>query len=144
MRISDWSSDVCSSDLKFRLVQRVGEHQRPEGGAAVDLRHSVPALEPGEEIAIGREEAVPQLLDLLDRPIAEPCQRRLGEPRRDADPQPSGDQLEQGAAPFPLAGVQPALHATPPRLPPTTRQAPDSPRPPPYTPGHGYRQPHPH
>src|SRR3546814_10852705 len=30
MRISDWSSDVCSSDLQFGQVQRVGE----QAGAA--------------------------------------------------------------------------------------------------------------
>src|SRR3546814_9955950 len=30
MRISDWSSDVCSSDLGGRLAGHLGAHHRPE------------------------------------------------------------------------------------------------------------------
>src|SRR3546814_6110884 len=30
MRISDWSSDVCSSDLATQLVERVGDHEVDE------------------------------------------------------------------------------------------------------------------
>src|SRR3546814_7550544 len=32
MRISDWSSDVCSSDLPARSVHRYGQHQRLHSG----------------------------------------------------------------------------------------------------------------
>src|SRR3546814_7716393 len=39
MRISDWSSDVCSSDLKTDLIDGIityGGNSGPEGGASAD------------------------------------------------------------------------------------------------------------
>src|SRR3546814_9454900 len=40
MRISDWSSDVCSSDLEGREPHLVGvEHQREQQGEAQHHRH---------------------------------------------------------------------------------------------------------
>src|SRR3546814_13217610 len=38
MRISDWSSDVCSSDLRARLQRRGAAGARPAGGAQLQLR----------------------------------------------------------------------------------------------------------
>src|SRR3546814_12324849 len=42
MRISDWSSDVCSSDLKDKVLQRkalgIGESRRPEFGQGSSIR----------------------------------------------------------------------------------------------------------
>src|SRR3546814_10302101 len=41
MRISDWSSDVCSSDLKRRAAQKVGiqafDHDFPDGASEAEL-----------------------------------------------------------------------------------------------------------
>src|SRR3546814_3564190 len=41
MRISDWSSDVCSSDLKRRAAQKVGiqafDHDFPDGASGAEL-----------------------------------------------------------------------------------------------------------
>src|SRR3546814_7908945 len=37
MRISDWSSDVCSSDLIFDLFRRAGVQDRP--GEGIGLAH---------------------------------------------------------------------------------------------------------
>src|SRR3546814_11359051 len=41
MRISDWSSDVCSSDLQRRQIDRVGEGDAVEdrGGVVADPEH---------------------------------------------------------------------------------------------------------
>src|SRR3546814_4337975 len=51
MRISDWSSDVCSSDLRNRLQpHRLHAEDRPEplAGAEHELRHRRPrTLHPG-------------------------------------------------------------------------------------------------
>src|SRR3546814_1894541 len=52
MRISDWSSDVCSSDLAARLVQR----QPPAG----QHPHAVARLEP-QPLALGLEQRAAHL-----------------------------------------------------------------------------------
>src|SRR3546814_20726506 len=45
MRISDWSSDVCSSDLGARRRRRVGRAAgRPRGGRAWRVRAVLPGL----------------------------------------------------------------------------------------------------
>src|SRR3546814_8802417 len=43
MRISDWSSDVCSSDLRQARIA-VGQRRRLGGEAAPPLRHAVVAV----------------------------------------------------------------------------------------------------
>src|SRR3546814_1949643 len=43
MRISDWSSDVCSSDLRQARIA-VGKRRRLGGEAAPPLRHAVVAV----------------------------------------------------------------------------------------------------
>src|SRR3546814_7083594 len=48
MRISDWSSDVCSSDLDFGFVI-AGD----EGGARADLHRAEIAGEEGERVGVG-------------------------------------------------------------------------------------------
>src|SRR3546814_4792840 len=42
LRISDWSSDVCSSDLAERSLQRHRGRRRPPGAAALALPHGLP------------------------------------------------------------------------------------------------------
>src|SRR3546814_5976563 len=44
MRISDWSSDVCSSDLAARALEKFVEHGRPCGPAARDARRHCPRV----------------------------------------------------------------------------------------------------
>src|SRR3546814_12567961 len=58
MRISDWSSDVCSSDLLRKLVLPIGEGrvERGEGGSA-DIH-----AEFGVEASIGRNRLRGQLV----------------------------------------------------------------------------------
>src|SRR3546814_17011109 len=47
MRISDWSSDVCSSDL----AQEFDHGRLVRAGAALAQRHQVEPLEPAEQVA---------------------------------------------------------------------------------------------
>src|SRR3546814_9184373 len=46
MRISDWSSDVCSSDLLEIVVLAVVARQDAEPGAILVIHHVVPAIAP--------------------------------------------------------------------------------------------------
>src|SRR3546814_10354506 len=51
MRISDWSSDVCSSDL--RQVERMGGLNRGNGVFIHKLRHAVPFQQHAEQVIGG-------------------------------------------------------------------------------------------
>ena len=66
------------------------------------------AFEPGEQLVIGRRQAGPDQLDLLRVLVAERGDRGLGEPRRNADAQGAGDELEQRPAPGLVEHVEPA------------------------------------
>ncbi len=93
---------------KLLVLDLMRQHQRPERGARPHFGAGGGAGEPGEQRAIGRVHAVPDLLDLgerLPRPFGE---RGLGEPRRDADPERSGHELEQGPAAGGIEAVEPA------------------------------------
>ena len=54
-------------------------------------------------------QGVPDLLDLGQRHAAEVGRRLLGQPRREADAQAAGQQLEQRPAAVGVQGVEPAL-----------------------------------
>src|SRR3546814_10984444 len=75
MRISDWSSDVCSSDLQFphahlHLVEaRHGAQRRRAGKSGVDLEHAGGAVGIGAELEVGGAMG-------LQRPRSE--ERRVG------------------------------------------------------------------
>src|SRR3546814_12172084 len=47
MRISDWSSDVCSSDLHRRIPARVGHQRRTLGHLVADVPEALDVLEVG-------------------------------------------------------------------------------------------------
>ena len=76
-------------------VRRGREHDRAERRKRGRNR-LLAALQPGEEAFEGRGEAVPELLDLLDRDRAEFGQRGAGEAGGDADAEPAGRELEVG------------------------------------------------
>ena len=65
--------------------------------------------QPVEQRPIGRRERVPDLLDLGDRLVADIGGRLLGEPRRDADAQRAGQQLQQRPAAGRIERIEPAL-----------------------------------
>src|SRR5205807_4856088 len=63
--------------------------------------------QPTEQRQVGRREAVPDLLDPVELDAAPVGERSLGEPRRDADPQRTGDQLQQRPAAGRVERVEP-------------------------------------
>ena len=69
------------------LLERMGEHRRPERCGIAAFRRARSALDPGEEVEIGRRDAVPDFLDLVGIPVAERGERGLGKARRDPDAQ---------------------------------------------------------
>ena len=66
------------------------------------------ALQPREQIEIGRGEPGPHQFDLVRVLVAEGCGGGLGEPRRDADPHRAGDELQQRPAAGLVEFVEPA------------------------------------
>src|SRR3546814_1075749 len=74
MRISDWSSDVCSSDLTRALDPRFGKNRRPFGGAirsgdrerAVAPHDLVPAHRPCQQREGGVRDTV--AVEIVDQP----------------------------------------------------------------------------
>src|SRR3546814_20987706 len=111
MRISDWSSDVCSSDLRNAVA--VGVEQRADMGEAVPLRgvlqtqqHRIVAdhigqlrVFPGERqievrqaVALGRE--VPR----REAPRAQVATARQVERQGQAEPEALADPRELGTA----------------------------------------------
>src|SRR3546814_3289474 len=84
LRISDWSSDVCSSDLRLRLAQRIEEQfglQRAVGD--LDEIHLVAVLQPVERgidvgLAADLDRAFPERRDPLDLRSRRSEERRVG------------------------------------------------------------------
>src|SRR3546814_3249281 len=79
MRISDWSSDVCSSDLIVHVVERV-EHTRAEPRQRIIRRHILPRT--AEEAVALEEGCVLMLVGVarrtLDPRVRGPHQALLG------------------------------------------------------------------
>src|SRR3546814_7841044 len=70
MRISDWSSDVCSSDLVLQAVADVAV------GVVGDLDRAVPVAGEGDEddrLRAGLDLGDDRLLDLVGEPAAHPA-----------------------------------------------------------------------
>src|SRR3546814_18603234 len=127
MRISDWSSDVCSSDLG--LAAASGHWERPREGAAVGNSHPPsPETSPERRIAFGSRVA-----------ITEPCEAVCSRGLSAASPSPDIPSDHATTAPppnAPPAARRAALHAplsTPP-TPPPPRPPPPPPPPPPTPP----------
>ena len=89
-------------------LQPMREHERAEHRHVGGRRAVAAPLAPGENLRIGRGEAVPHLLDMVDVERERLRERGLGESRRDADAQGPGRHLEQRE---PLLRVQPVEHA---------------------------------
>ena len=97
------------------LVEGVGQHGGTEAARGVRRRAGAAALQPGEQVRVGRGEAVPQLLQIAEDHGSGlgngQHQHRLpGQAHRQPHPQPAGDQLQQRPAPVGVQGVQPGLH----------------------------------
>src|SRR3546814_11702285 len=130
MRISDWSSDVCSSDLALAVENRVDEAGRQgEGGGR---RHdSILSAHDGEEVHPGRRGLAggrpppfglgrpPPLHDAPQQPVPPPT--ALNHTVQDRGDPPIA----------PLPARQLALPPTPPPAPPAPHLPPPPPPPPP-------------
>ena len=92
-----------------RLVQRLGQHHRPEPPGRRGVGPRAAPFQPGEQIAVGRGQGVPDLLDLRERRAAKIGHGLLGQPRRQPHPQAAGHQLQQGPAPVGVQRVEPAF-----------------------------------
>src|SRR3546814_19796195 len=106
MRISDWSSDVCSSDLRAQAARRDGRERdrlKLSGHGA---------------IGTGAANALPALVPIFEVP---------GARRRHAD---AGARGLVGEEPYPAAGPRPA--AVPAILDPRPRRIPAGPAAPPF------------
>src|SRR3546814_4492468 len=90
MRISDWSSDVCSSDLFLALPRRLGETLEIDGAAAFIL-----AIE-GHEIEVSGPNHPARA---IDRPV--------GRDRGKAREQVGADERRVGA--LPLLFIRPQI-----------------------------------
>ena len=87
-----------SSAAKILFLDRVAEHHRAERrGVDVDRPFGA-AFHPGEQRRVGRREPVPDKLHLVRLFCAQRRNRGFGKPRRDADAQRAGDELEQRPA----------------------------------------------
>ena len=80
------------------------EHKGPKIGTPAKVGALGPALPPREEIAEGRTQGMPHLLDILDRNVEGIGKCRLGEACRDAHPQRAGRKLQQRVT---AIGVEP-------------------------------------
>ena len=77
------------------LFDGVGEHHRAEHGPRAGVGPRAPAVEPEEEVAVGRGERVPDLLDVADLHGKRLGERRLGEAGGDTDARRAAEQLQQ-------------------------------------------------
>ncbi len=86
------------------------EHGRAEDGGTGRVGAVRFAREPGEEGTVGRDEAVPDFLDVvgLDAPAGQLREGDLGEPGGGADAERARDELEQGVAGGSVGRVEPA------------------------------------
>src|SRR3546814_3764006 len=76
MRISDWSSDVCSSDLQPRLVVR---RQIGRGGMAVQIEQEVDgrAIQLGLIGAVGQQAGIEIVAQILQQIGRAACRERV-------------------------------------------------------------------
>ena len=93
---------------EFRLFDRVREHDRAERRRIARDRLCGAAFDPGKQIEIGRREPRPDQFDLVRVLAAEGGDGGLRQPRRDADAQRAGDQLEQRPAAGRVERIEPA------------------------------------
>ncbi len=93
---------------KIRILDRMRQHHRAERRRIEIDRLVGAALQPREQIEIGRGEPGPHQLDLVRILVAERGGGGLGQPRRNADPHRAGDELQQRPAAGLVEFVEPA------------------------------------
>ena len=93
---------------KVRRLQRMRQHRRTEHRRLRRIGPRRALLQPREQRQIRRRQAVPHLLHIIGLDAADLRQRDLRQPRRDADAQSAGDQLEQCQPHRCIGRIQPA------------------------------------
>src|SRR3546814_2028199 len=73
MRISDWSSDVCSSDLDRRTARRGGDDDDPLPRRQASRRHGLSRYTAGDRMMRAPRRIVGTLLALLGILVAAPA-----------------------------------------------------------------------
>src|SRR3546814_4155780 len=79
MRISDWSSDVCSSDLRIRCLLPAALREWTDGGQGARhgvLRERRAQLHPGQAPALPANQEAQRLKDQRRAPLREPRPRK--------------------------------------------------------------------
>src|SRR3546814_2212840 len=79
MRISDWSSDVCSSDLRIRCLLPAALREWTDGGQGARhgvLRERRAQLHPGQAPALPANQEAQRLKDQRRAPLREPRPRQ--------------------------------------------------------------------
>ena len=93
---------------EIRILDRMRQHHRAERrGIAID-RLVAAALQPGEQVEIGRRQPRPDQFDLVRVLVAERGGGGLRQPRRNADPHRAGDEFQQRPAAGLVEFVEPA------------------------------------
>ena len=108
--------------LPIGILQRMRQHQRPEGWRTGHVRPRSAPLEPGEQRLVRRRERVPDLLDIADGKARHLGRRRLGKARRYADAQRAGQQLDERPPPCRVERIEPGLQPRPQVVAPDQRQ----------------------
>ena len=84
--------------LQIGIVKRMRQHRRAKRRRIAAFGLLGAAFEPGKKLAIGRHEAGPDQLDLVCIFVGQRGDGGLGQPRRNADAQAAGDELDQRPA----------------------------------------------
>ncbi len=95
--------------IELRPLDRIGQHWRQEGAAHVALGLGRAGQQPIEQRAIRGAQPMPDLLDLVDRLVADIGGGLLGKPRRHADAERAGQQFEQRPPAGRVECIEPAL-----------------------------------
>src|SRR3546814_10638661 len=72
MRISDWSSDVCSSDLLFRFIRLDGREERQDNGSMTNAAPRIAGIELGGTKGIALIAEGNRILDRRTYPTRDP------------------------------------------------------------------------
>ena len=104
------ASPPAAAPAMSAVLQWMRQHRRTKHRCLRRIRPRRALLQPREQRQIGRRQAVPHLLHLVGLDAADLRQRDLRQPRRCADAQTAGDQLEQRQ---PHRGI--AMHPASPR-----------------------------
>ena len=96
-----------SSAGRVLFLDRVAQHHRAERRRIDADGLFGAAFDPGEQFGVGRRERRPQQLDLVRLLVAERRDRGLRKPRRHADAQRAGDELQQRPAPGLVERIEP-------------------------------------